>query len=408
MRIVLLTSHYSPQMGYIENVLPKVLVQLGAEVHIVTSRLKGYFWLPEYERTYGGFCRGPADMKDQEELYQGCWIHYLPHRIYFHRVRLIGLYKKLKALRPDIVQTIAPSSLLEIEAALAKPALGYKLFTGCHMAPSVFPLARDKHPFFCWARVKNMIGNKLPGMLVNLAADKCYGAAQCSADLAVQYFGVSKKKSAVSVLGVDTEVFFPIDNAEMRAARSALRRTLGFEEGELVCIYTGRYSEDKNPLLLAQAVSRLFVQGEPFRGLFVGEGIQGDRIKVLPGCVVHPFVHFRELGHFMRAAEIGVLPTQESTSMLDAAACGLPIVVNHTMGAMERIDGNGLTYRLNDLDDLVRVLLVLRDSRYRERLGNIGAERMLGEFSWLAIARRRLGDYSAAVTLAKDRKRKET
>ena len=35
-------------------------------------------------------------------------------------------------------------------------------------------------------------------------------------------------------------------------------------------------------------------------------------------------VPVRKLGGFFRAADIGVWPTQESTSMLDAAACALP------------------------------------------------------------------------------------
>ena len=83
--------------------------------------------------------------------------------------------------------------------------------------------------------------------------------------------------------------------------------------------------------------------------------------------------------------------------MLDAAACGLPIVINHTMGAMERIAGNGVTYILNDVEDLVRVLQTLRDSACRKKLGKRGAERMADEFSWIHIARQRLQDYEAAL-----------
>ena len=49
--------------------------------------------------------------------------------------------------------------------------------------------------------------------------------------------------------------------------------------------------------------------------------------------------------------------------MLDAAACGLPVVVNDTLRATERINGNGLQYRLNDVDDLVRVLSTLMAAR---------------------------------------------
>jgi glycosyltransferase involved in cell wall biosynthesis len=105
----------------------------------------------------------------------------------------------------------------------------------------------------------------------------------------------------------------------------------------------------------------------------------------------------RELGAFYRAAEIGVWPAQESMSMLDALACGLPLVANHTMQAPERLRGTGLSYRLGDVEDLVRQLRALGDSEVRKRLGAEGARRMRGEFNWERIAARRLEDYSAAL-----------
>jgi len=42
--------------------------------------------------------------------------------------------------------------------------------------------------------------------------------------------------------------------------------------------------------------------------------------------------------------------------MLDAAACGIPIVANDTVDALQRFDGTETSYRLNDLDDLIRSL----------------------------------------------------
>jgi glycosyltransferase involved in cell wall biosynthesis len=84
-------------------------------------------------------------------------------------------------------------------------------------------------------------------------------------------------------------------------------------------------------------------------------------------------------------------------SMLDAAACGLPIVVNDTLLAKERIDGNGIIYRLNDPMDLAEKIRSLLDSRRREELGGCGARRMVQLFSWDRIARNRLAAYEAAI-----------
>jgi glycosyltransferase involved in cell wall biosynthesis len=245
-----------------------------------------------------------------------------------------------------------------------------------------------------------------PGRFVSFFTEKCYGATADCADVAVRFFGVPQNKMDVCPLGVDTELFSPIIDERDRHARATLRRRLGFRETDIVCIYTGRFTEDKNPLLLARAVERLVNSGQSFRGLFVGNGVQGKAIESCSGCSMHPFVPVQELGDFFRAADIGVWPAQESMSMLDAAACGLPIVVNNTMVATERICGNGVTHRLNDLEDLVRVLRELQDRQTRQRLGSSGARKMARDFSWEAVAKWRLRDYQAALGITESLKPK--
>jgi glycosyltransferase involved in cell wall biosynthesis len=196
-------------------------------------------------------------------------------------------------------------------------------------------------------------------------------------------------------LGVDANVFFPRTGEAAEEERSK-RVSIGVEPDELLCVYTGRFTAEKNPLVLARAVRELRCKSLRFRDLFVGSGVQDNDLRACEGSIVHPMVPFEKLPDWFQAADIGAWPTQES-SMLDAAACGIPIVVNDTLVARERIDGNGLRYRLNDSDDLARVLRTLVLDEERHRFGCIGARRMRELLSWDAIARRRLDDYEAAV-----------
>ena len=196
---------------------------------------------------------------------------------------------------------------------------------------------------------------------------------------------------------MDTELFTPNSGEKEEAERAHLREKLGFSASDIVCVYTGRFSEGKNPLLLAKAVGHFVQRGERFRALFVGNGVQAEAIQAIPGCAVHPFVPVDELAPLYRASDIGVWPAQESTSMLDAAACGLPIVANSSMSVSERLEGNGVAYRLNDLDDLLRALLSLRDPQVREKLGSAGAQKVLRKFSWESVARQRLRDYETVL-----------
>ncbi|MGA2353105.1 MAG: glycosyltransferase family 4 protein [Terriglobales bacterium] len=392
MRIVLISQIFAPGMGYLENVLPKYLARRGAEVHVLASSLA-----PDYRQRALPPRRQDGDGGAEIETIDGFRLHVLGHSATFGHVRLLGLAPKLRELRPEIVQTMTPIGWIALEAAWNQWRLGYRLFSGCHYHASVFPLAREKSTISKIERWRSYPERWLPGRMASWMTEKYYAIAPDCAEVAKRFFGVPGEKLEICPLGVDTEIFFPASSPAMQRERSALRGRLGFQDDDIVCVYSGRFGVDKNPLLLARAISRLASAGEPFRGLFIGRGPQAGEIADCCGCVVQPFVPMRELGAFYRAAEIGVWPTQESMSMLDALACGLPLIANDTMQAPERLRGTGLPYRLGDGDDLVVQLRALGDTRLREKLGAEGARRMRQEFSWEAIARSRLRDYSAAL-----------
>ena len=113
----------------------------------------------------------------------------------------------------------------------------------------------------------------IPGRLAGLATEKCYAITEDCADIAIRFFGVPRRKVEICPLGVDTDLFHPVAGARDAAERAAVREALGFSASDVVCIYTGRFSEGKNPLLLAQVIAGMRVRGEPYRGLFVGNGV---------------------------------------------------------------------------------------------------------------------------------------
>jgi glycosyltransferase involved in cell wall biosynthesis len=403
MRIVLISEIFAPGMGYLENILPKYLVRLGAEVDVVASSLPPDFRQRALPPAHPGHGEGAV-----VETTDGFRLHLMGHAATLGHVRLLGLSRKLKELRPDVVQTMTPIGWIALEAAWSRCRLGYRLFSGCHYHASVFSLARRQTPLmakstgfdverFDVERWQSYLQRFVPGRMASWATEKYYAISPDCAEVAERFFGVPPKKLEVCPLGVDVEIFHPASSPETLAERTVLRQRLGFPDGEIVCVYSGRFGADKNPLLLARAVARLASAGEPFRGLFIGQGPQAGEIAGCQGCIVQPFVPVRQLGAFYRAAEIGVWPAEESMSMLDALACGLPLVANDTMQAPERMQGTGLAYRLGDVDDLMVQLRTLCDRRLREKMGAEGARRMRDDFSWEAIARSRLEDYSAAL-----------
>jgi glycosyltransferase involved in cell wall biosynthesis len=385
-------------MGYIVNMLPRYLAREGVEVHYLTMDMPHYFFNSAQQSSYANFKELTTMAAGQEETYEGFRLHCVKHRQLAGHPRFIGLREKLESIRPDVVQSFLSIGWVAVDAAVLKPRMNYKLFTAAHTTASVFPLAnRVSHPLEP-ARIRNFFSRWVSGRFVSTRTEKCYAATTDCADVAIRFFGVEAAKVDVAPLGVDTDLLSPASTAADAERRAALRARLGFAEDEVVYIYTGQFTEAKNPVLLAAAVESMRAQGAKVRSLFLGDGVQRDAIAAHPSSVVLPFVPHSELVDYYRAAEVGVWPTQESTSMLDAAACGLPVVVNDTLRAVERIAGNGLTYELNNQASLERVLSTLLDPGTRGNLGAVGARRMAEEFSWHALVRRRVTDYRHALS----------
>ncbi|MFN8353472.1 MAG: glycosyltransferase family 4 protein [Spirosomataceae bacterium] len=393
MKIVILTCWYTDNMGYAENCLPRSLAKLGHEVHIISSLGKAYFNDSSYEKTYASFAGPAIAPAGTTQLTERLFLHRLPHGFLMGRIYLKGLYSVLKSINPEVVQSFEIASPYTLQAVLLKPFLGFKYFNGSHTTLSVFPL---HHTWSSWSlqKLKWVLFKQFPGWVVSWFTNRCYPASSDCALIATTYMGMPADKCTVCPLGVETDVFMPANTSSLIQDCEQKRAELGYIADDIVCIYTGRFSEDKNPLVLAKAIASLQKTGETtFKGLFIGEGIQRDAILACEGCQVISFLPHTQLPLFYRLADIGVWPTQESTSMLDAAASGIPIIVNDTLKATERIDGNGLSYKLGNFEDLAHKLRLLGDKSYRKKLGDTGRYRMETLFSWDKIAKERIQDY---------------
>jgi glycosyltransferase involved in cell wall biosynthesis len=111
---------------------------------------------------------------------------------------------------------------------------------------------------------------------------------------------------------------------------------------------------------------------------------------------VHPFVSQSRLAEIYNACDIGVWPKQESTSQLDAAACGLPLVLDAAVEDKWRTDNSGLTYA-GGAEGLAACLLRLESREYREKLGEHGRRKIAEAYSWDKLAADKLKDFTQAL-----------
>ncbi len=397
MRIVLINPYFSEGMGYLENCLPKALASLGHEVFMITSTGQVYFNQPFYKTTYEHFLGKPVVDPEIKEI-DGYVLRRLSFRLISGKVILRRLSKVLKKIDPDIVQTFDPFSFLNIQVIVLKLFFRYKVFTANHIMQSVFPLALASKGEMTLSRIIFFVTRTIPGKFFNLFIEKSFPITIDALEISAKYYSIPLKKMRIIPLGVDTQLFKPPYSDELKTKRKKKREEFYISEDEILCIYTGRFSKGKNPLCLARAVHKLRKNGEKYKGLFVGYGEQAHEIVKSEGCKVIPFMKFNELADVYLIGDIGVWPREESTSMLDAAASGLPLIISNTVQATERINDIGYTYIENNVDDLCSVLLRLKDPVKRDELGKSGVERMRNEYSWMKMAEKRLMEYNSALS----------
>jgi len=241
--------------------------------------------------------------------------------------------------------------------------------------------------------------------IIKFIWQQSYFVISCSQglrDLALQ--ALPKKEIGVVNNGIDINEFFP-DHSKVNP-----------DQFQIVCI--SRVTPRKGIRFLVQAFKVLAGRYTQIRMIIAGEGneleslrqlVQGLGIEdkvVFLGAVPHDKV----LEHYQKA-NVFVLPSLNegmSNTMLEALACGLPIVATDTGGTKELVrDGkNGLIVKMKDSHDLVeKIEKIMLDRELEKRMG-VASRLMAEELSWGKVAGQYVDLYEKTVNLRKIREGK--
>ena len=221
-------------------------------------------------------------------------------------------------------------------------------------------------------------------------------------DVAVRR-GFPSTRTCVIPPGVDTDRFRPD-----AAARTEVRRSLGWTGTEQVVGFLGRFVAEKGVMQLAAALDR--VQA-PWRALLVGAGPlepdlrrwasrYGDRVAI------QTTVGHDEVPRWLNAMDVLAAPSQSTPAwreqfgrmLIEAFACGVPVVASDSGEIPHVIGDNGLVVPERDQPAWTGALeRVLGDAALRRDLSERGRQSAMASYAWPAVARKHSDFFQAIV-----------
>ncbi|HPO49181.1 MAG TPA: glycosyltransferase family 4 protein [Spirochaetota bacterium] len=379
MIIVHLTNYFQPALGYQELFLAKEHKKLGHDVYVVTS--DRYFPFPDYDKTVKSVL-GDRIVGEKTEYLSGIKVIRLKTIFeYSARVKLAGLAKTLKEIKPDIVICHGISNFNALEIIPLKKKLGFKLIYDEHMIKSVKNDRLSGKIFYKLFNFRKILKN----------SDKIVGVADTCVDFIVENYKFPREKVTMIPLGADTEIF-KFDTGK----RDNLRKKLNIPEDNAVVVYTGKLTFAKGPANILHAADMIKESAKrKVTFLFVGniEENYKDTFSSAKKKLENVFqiinidaVKNEDLVEVYSASDVACWPRQSSMSMIEAASCSLPIICCDFLTERYK-NNNGIPVKEDDIEALSSALLKLvNNSQLRKTMGDNGRVYIEKSLSWKKIA----------------------
>lgn len=202
--------------------------------------------------------------------------------------------------------------------------------------------------------------------------------------LAVRNKFNAKRIERVHGVGVNTEKYKPINGQN----RIHLRQQGGYEPEDFLLFYAAEFNRNKNHQLLIRALALMQDEAPATRLLLAGDGPLLEECRELALQLgVESMVQFLgyrdDIAQLLPMCDIAVSSSLREglpVNIMEAMACGLPIVATHNRGHKELIEEqvNGFIIQPGDIPLFARRLLELERSReLRQSMGYESVQRVM-------------------------------
>ncbi|MCZ6705258.1 MAG: glycosyltransferase family 4 protein [Bacteroidetes bacterium] len=236
------------------------------------------------------------------------------------------------------------------------------------------------------------------------AVDRFYAVSRFTRDLLIHQ-GVSSSNVIVLNNGTDPTKFFT-------EATPRLRSHLGAKHGKII-LTVGRLVRRKGIDVMIAALPRVLEKFPDALYVIVGKGPEYERLNRLSydlGVQNSELLIDQEIPDQLRAyynaCDVFVLPARQDLRdhegfgivLLEASACGVPVIGTHSGGIPDAIVNNttGILVPPDSKIELAEaVVQILSDPDLAKRLGEAGRDHVLAKANWDAVSKRLYQSISA-------------
>ncbi|MBO1512351.1 glycosyltransferase family 4 protein [Metabacillus bambusae] len=211
-------------------------------------------------------------------------------------------------------------------------------------------------------------------------------------NLAISHRFMSGEVEHVHGVGVDTERFKPMNSEE----KQQLREKLGYKPDNLLLFYAAEFNKNKNQQFLIKSIAEIKETLPNAKLLLAGEGALQDSCRKLASELgVDSMVDFlgyrKDIVNLLPMCDVAVASSLREglpVNIMEAMACGLPVVATENRGHNELIQNlyNGWTIKPENSQDMANKIFHLASNpNLITILGENGRERIEKNYNIKAV-----------------------
>ncbi|MED3397881.1 glycosyltransferase family 4 protein [Bacillus wiedmannii] len=207
-------------------------------------------------------------------------------------------------------------------------------------------------------------------------------------NLAIRHRFQAGNIKLVHGVGVDIERYIPVTESE----KEKLRHKNGYKSKDFLMFYAAEFNKNKNQSFLIRLLAQLKNEIPHAKLLLAGEGplMEGCK-KIAMQLGVSSMVHFlgyrNDIASLLQMCNLAVASSYREglpVNIMEAMACGLPVIATSNRGHRELIinNKNGWTIERDDIKTMAeRINFISKNTKLQAQFGQYGRTIIANEYS---------------------------